>query len=274
MLIINAVYGAGIIAWSVMEGEEGDHRLEYDGKGKGPDAHDGDDMCLKQPRFRDHSRERYSRILRTLITSMTAYEPDSRPTFRAILDVVRDNTGRSSTPGLHDDLSQGLVNAPADAVDFSSDMNYARDRRPVGVALTRLDLPPELLQAPPPPDDDSSTDDDADGNFKLLASSGGSSSGRGGVSRPSASAARNARYTNGAASADGGALLDDDNDDEPITSASISGARGIRPAARRWSYDSDLIKFPPPEVKRDMPEPDDEDTQPEPRRASKKQRIH
>ncbi|KAK3674147.1 trifunctional histidinol dehydrogenase [Recurvomyces mirabilis] len=92
------VWGAGIVMWSLIEHEEGDHRISWDHRNEISTPacrafpQDCDPSPLETPDFRAAARRQYSQPLLDLIVRAVSYEQEDRPSFQELLDTIRDHT--------------------------------------------------------------------------------------------------------------------------------------------------------------------------------------
>ncbi|KAI7355628.1 hypothetical protein KC320_g2736 [Hortaea werneckii] len=117
------VWGVGIVLWSLIELEEGDHRLKFD---TNDDECDGDPERLNEPTFRPRASEHYSTELLELISACTRYEQKDRPDFADLLKRIKHYTRPSSAS----DKASGLRGAAA------NDPGWRREDH-------RVETPPE-----------------------------------------------------------------------------------------------------------------------------------
>ncbi|KAI7120488.1 hypothetical protein KC337_g13852 [Hortaea werneckii] len=117
------VWGVGIVLRSLIELEEGDHRLKFD---TNDDECDGDPERLNEPTFRPRASEHYSAELLELISACTRYEQKDRPDFADLLKHIKHYTRPSSAS----DKASGLRGAAA------SDFRWLREAH-------RVETPPE-----------------------------------------------------------------------------------------------------------------------------------
>ncbi|KAI7122677.1 hypothetical protein KC352_g32685 [Hortaea werneckii] len=117
------VWGVGIVLWSLIELEEGDHRLKFD---TNDDECDGDPERLNEPTFRPRASEHYSAELLELISACTRYEQKDRPDFADLLKHIKHYTRPSSAS----DKASGLRGAAA------NDPRWLREDH-------RVETPPE-----------------------------------------------------------------------------------------------------------------------------------
>ncbi|KAK6392468.1 hypothetical protein LTR65_003598 [Meristemomyces frigidus] len=157
------VWGVGIVLWSIMELEEGDHRLEYGDEGSS--GHEGDPELVQEPTFRNRVQQRYSKDLRDLISRCLRYEQADRPTFRQILRQIRRHADGTSAA----DHAGGLRAAPKDSSLWLEDrhlLDHKADGWPLQTSLQGLaKLPAGLARPPSPPtEDDSDSEQDPPGD--------------------------------------------------------------------------------------------------------------
>ncbi|KXT00414.1 hypothetical protein AC578_3343 [Pseudocercospora eumusae] len=114
------VWGVGIVMWSLLELEHGDHRLSYEDLVTPQGIkHDGDPKILDRPTFRKAAEKHYSRDLRNLILMCLSHEQQHRPTFEKLLLYIENCTGKSQKT----DLANGLRSASVDDPKWKEDQN-------------------------------------------------------------------------------------------------------------------------------------------------------
>ncbi|KAK3674148.1 hypothetical protein LTR78_005995 [Recurvomyces mirabilis] len=93
--LINAkvnVWGVGIVIWSLIEHEEGDHRLAFDNRCQPVQDYD---EGVWEPQFRGPAQGQYSKVLLDMISATTHYLPEDRLSARELLRQIKRNTGGS-----------------------------------------------------------------------------------------------------------------------------------------------------------------------------------
>lgn len=138
------VWGVGIVLWSLIELEEGDHRLKFDTK---DDDCDGDPERLNEPTFRPRASEHYSAELLELISACTSYEQKNRPDFADLLKRIRHYTRSSSAF----DKASGLRGAAADDPEWLSEGNRVEtppEKWKLGFAIAPNDPPAGFANVP------------------------------------------------------------------------------------------------------------------------------
>ncbi|KAK4555772.1 trifunctional histidinol dehydrogenase [Recurvomyces mirabilis] len=147
------VWGAGIVMWSLIEGEEGEHRLSWEHRNERPPGAPGrmfpqdcDPTPLETPEFRAAARRQYSRPLLDLIVQAVAYEQEDRPSFRELLDAIHDHTGEHPN---HVDRAQGMRQKHSDSLSWSEGRDAMwgflhEDKYALFAKLPKLPVPPKL----------------------------------------------------------------------------------------------------------------------------------
>ncbi|RMY03053.1 hypothetical protein D0868_07658 [Hortaea werneckii] len=138
------VWGVGIVLWSLIELEEGDHRVQFDSK---DDECDGDPERLKEPTFRPRASEHYSAELLELISACTRYEQKDRPDFADLLKQIKHFT----CPNSSSDRASGLRGAAADDPDWLNEVNRVEkppEKWKLGFAIAPNDPPAGFKNVP------------------------------------------------------------------------------------------------------------------------------
>ncbi|KAF7193656.1 G2-specific protein kinase nimA [Pseudocercospora fuligena] len=114
------VWGVGIVMWSLLELEDGDHRLSYEDLVTSQGVkNDGDRSTLDRPTFRKAAENYYSRDLRDLILMCLSHEQQHRPSFEKLLLHIEKCTGKSEKA----DLANGLRSASEDDPKWQEEQN-------------------------------------------------------------------------------------------------------------------------------------------------------
>ncbi|KAI7086039.1 hypothetical protein KC356_g5397 [Hortaea werneckii] len=168
------VWGVGIVLWSLIELEEGDHRLEFDSK---DDDCDGDPERLNEPAFRPRASEHYSVELLELITACTRYEQKDRPYFANLLKRIKHYTRPSSAL----DKASGLRGAAANDPKWLTEGHRVEtppEKWKLGFAIAPNDPPygfksvPEVVTLASDDEADSERDIGEDDPFALAPPTG------------------------------------------------------------------------------------------------------
>ncbi|KXT01950.1 hypothetical protein AC579_8059 [Pseudocercospora musae] len=143
--------GVGIVMWSLLELEDGDHRLSYEDLVTPQGIkNDGDRNTLDRPTFRKAAEKHYSRDLRDLILMCLSPEQQHRPTFEKLLAYIGNCTGQSNKA----DISQGLRSASEDDLKWREDQNVLPSLNEDAFKgyLTALSTyPDDMKELPAPP---------------------------------------------------------------------------------------------------------------------------
>ncbi|KAI7325306.1 hypothetical protein KC315_g7996 [Hortaea werneckii] len=138
------VWGVGIVLWSLIELEEGDHRLKFDSK---DDDCDGDPERLNEPTFRPRASLHYSPELLELISACTRYEKKDRPDFADLLKRIKHCTRPSSAS----DRASRLRGAAADDPEWLNKDNRVQtppEKWKLGFAIAPNDPPAGFENVP------------------------------------------------------------------------------------------------------------------------------
>ncbi|EME80773.1 uncharacterized protein MYCFIDRAFT_176152 [Pseudocercospora fijiensis CIRAD86] len=150
--------GVGIIMWSLLELEDGDHRLSYDPLETSEGVkNDGDENTLDRPTFRKPAENHYSSNLRDLILICLSHEQRFRPPFSKLLEYIQKRTDESKKI----DHANGLRRAREDDPKWQDERNVLPSLREdmfKGYLTGLSKFPDDMDEFPAPP----STQDDRD----------------------------------------------------------------------------------------------------------------
>lgn len=145
--------GVGIVIWSLIELESGDHRLEYDpfiDSSTGTKNY-GDPEVLREPNFRRQSKQHYSAVLLELILRCLKSNQEDRPTFGEVVDRIQSHVDQEGA------LANNLKHAEKNDPRWFQDENILEYKSDHFIGyVDQLARPPDEMSAfpsPPPRDD-------------------------------------------------------------------------------------------------------------------------